>query len=77
MCAYVALFAHRLAYNQYAIAHAYNAANAHAQGSGVEAKKVNSLVEGNRSIVSEIQAVKVLEENRNKGHFILLFGCIS
>ena len=32
-CAYVALFARRLAYNHYAIAHAYNAANAHAQGS--------------------------------------------
>ena len=29
-CAYVALFARRLAYNHYAIAHAYNAANAHA-----------------------------------------------
>ena len=33
VCAYVALFARRLAYNHYAIAHAYNAANAHAQGS--------------------------------------------
>ena len=32
-CAYVAPFARRLAYNHYAIAHAYNAANAHAQGS--------------------------------------------
>ena len=32
-CAYVALFARRLAYNHYAIAHAYNAANAHAQDS--------------------------------------------
>ena len=32
-CAYVALFACRLAYNHYAIAHAYNAANRHAQGS--------------------------------------------
>ena len=32
-CAYVALFARRLAYNHYAIAHAYNAANTHAQGS--------------------------------------------
>ena len=31
--AYVALFARRLAYNHYAIAHTYNAANAHAQGS--------------------------------------------
>ena len=30
--AYVALFARRLAHNPYAIAHAYNAANAHAQG---------------------------------------------
>ena len=30
---YDALFAHRLAYNHYAIAHAYNAANKHAQGS--------------------------------------------
>ena len=30
-CAYVALF--RLAYNHFAIAHAYNAANMHAQGS--------------------------------------------
>ena len=28
-CAYVALFARRLAYNHYAIAHAYDAANAH------------------------------------------------
>ena len=32
-CACVALFACRLAYNHYAIAHAYNAANTHAQGS--------------------------------------------
>ena len=32
-CAYVALFARRLAYNHYAIAYAYNAANKHAQGS--------------------------------------------
>ena len=32
-CAYIALFACRLAYNHYAIAHAYNAVNAHAQGS--------------------------------------------
>ena len=32
-CAYVALFLRRLAYNHYAIAHAYNAANTHAQGS--------------------------------------------
>ena len=32
-CAYVALFARTHAYNHYAIAHAYNAANAHAQGS--------------------------------------------
>ena len=32
-CAYVALFARRLAYNHYAIPHAYNAANTHAQGS--------------------------------------------
>ena len=30
---YAALFVRRLAYNHYAIAHAYNAANAHAQGS--------------------------------------------
>ena len=29
-CAYVALFARRLAYNHYAIAHTYNAANTHA-----------------------------------------------
>ena len=33
VCTYVALFARRLAYNHYAIAHTYNAANAHAQGS--------------------------------------------
>ena len=32
-CVYVALFAHRLTFNHYAIAHAYNAANAHAQDS--------------------------------------------
>ena len=32
-CVHVALFARRLAYNHYAIAHAYNAANTHAQGS--------------------------------------------
>ena len=30
-CVYVALFAHRLTFNHYVIAHAYNAANAHAQ----------------------------------------------
>ena len=43
-CAYVALFARRLAYNHYAIAHACNAANAHAQVSDleVEAKKLLS-----------------------------------
>ena len=33
VCAYDALFARRLAYNHYAIAYAYNAANTHAQGS--------------------------------------------
>ena len=32
-CAYVSLFARRLVYNRYAIAHAYNAASMHAQGS--------------------------------------------
>ena len=43
-CANVALFARRLAYNHYAIAHACNAANAHAQGSDwvVEDKKLLS-----------------------------------
>ena len=52
-CAYVALFARRLGYNHYAIAHAYNAANAHAQGSDrarCSQKVTLSLVEGNRSI---------------------------
>ena len=33
VCAYFELFARRLAYNHYTIAHAYHAANAHAQGS--------------------------------------------
>ena len=32
-CAYFTLFAHRLAYNHYTIAHACSATNAHAQGS--------------------------------------------
>ena len=32
-CAYVAFLARTLAYNHYVIAHAYNAANTHAQGS--------------------------------------------
>ena len=32
-CAYVALFARRLVYNHYVIAHAYDAANTHVQGS--------------------------------------------
>ena len=32
-CAYLASFAHMLAYNHYAIAHTYNAANVHAHGS--------------------------------------------
>ena len=32
-CAYVALFARRLAYNHYAFAHTYNATNTHPQGS--------------------------------------------
>ena len=32
-CANVAFFARRLAYNHYAFAHAYNAANTHVQGS--------------------------------------------
>ena len=51
-CAYVALFACRFAYNHYVIAHAYNAANTHAQGSDLVrwSQKVNSLVEGNWSI---------------------------
>ena len=41
-CAHVALFARRLEYNHYALAHACIAANAHAQGSdrAVEAKKL-------------------------------------
>ena len=52
-CAYVALFARRLAYDHYAIAHAYNAANAHAQGSDRAhwSQKSYSLFEGNQSIV--------------------------
>ena len=43
-CAYVALFARRLTYNHYAIAHTCNAANAHAQGTdrAGEAKKLLS-----------------------------------
>ena len=41
-CAYVALFASRLGYNHYAIALAYNAANAHAVTGRVEAKKLLS-----------------------------------
>ena len=43
-CAYVALFARRVVYNHYAIAHSCNAANAHAQGSdrAVEVKKLLS-----------------------------------
>ena len=43
-CAYVALFARKLTYNHYTIAHACNAANAYAQGSdrAVEAKKLLS-----------------------------------
>ena len=52
-CVYVALFVRRLAYNHYAIAHAYNAANKHAQGSDPArwSQKVTlSLIEGNRSI---------------------------
>ena len=50
--AYVALFARRLAYNHYEIAHTYNAANAHAQGSDWArwSHKV-TLVEGNQTIV--------------------------
>ena len=54
-CSYVALFVHRFAYNHYAIAHAYNAANTHAQGSDPAcwSQKSHSLVEGNRSIVFE------------------------
>ena len=52
-CAYVALFARRLVYNHYAIAHAYNAANTHThtkQWPGVLKPKSYSLVQGNRSI---------------------------
>ena len=43
-CVFVALFARRLAYNHYIIAHACNAANAHTQGSDqvVETKKLLS-----------------------------------
>ena len=51
-CVYVAFFARRLAYNHYAIAHAYNAANAHTQDSDRArwSQKSYSLVEGNRNI---------------------------
>ena len=41
-CAYVALFARRLTYNHYTIAHAYNAANAQGKTGRVEAKKLLS-----------------------------------
>ena len=52
VCAYVALFARRLVYNHYAIAHTCNAANAHAQGSNLVRLKPKSysFIEGNRSI---------------------------
>ena len=49
VCAYVALFACRLAYNHYAIAHTYDAANAHAHGSD---RMRYSLVEGNQIVVN-------------------------
>ena len=50
--AYVALFARRLTYNHYAIAHAYDAANPPPtrQWPGALKPKSYSLVEGNRSI---------------------------
>ena len=53
-CAYVALFACRLVYNHYAIAHTYNAAKyAHTrQWPGALKPESYSLVEGNRSIVA-------------------------
>ena len=65
-CAYVALFAHRLAYNRYAIAHAYNAANTHAQGiegsewPGPLKPKSYSLVEGNQSIAQWLDSDGVI-----------------
>ena len=51
--AYVALFVRRLAYNHYAIAHTYNAANTYStrQWLGALKPKSYSLVKGNRSII--------------------------
>ena len=49
-CMYVELFAHRLEFNHYAIAHAYNAANTHAQGSDrVRWNQSFSLIEDNQT----------------------------
>ena len=51
-CAYCALFAPRLVYNHCTFAHAYNAANIHAQGSEhVAATKNDFLAEGRRTII--------------------------
>ena len=71
-CAYVALFARRLAYNHYAITHAYNAANTHAQGSDPArwSQKVNSLVESNRSIVYQGFSFRVLMRGGG-GHIVV------
>ena len=57
MCAYVALFARRLAYNHYASEHTNNAANTQAQGSGRArlSKKCYALVEDNQTIVALCQ----------------------
>ena len=57
-CAYVALFARRLAHNHYAIAYAYSAANTHAQGS--DRARLNQKVEGNRTIESILINFQVL-----------------
>ena len=61
VCAYVAFLRMRLEYNHYAIAHAHNAANAHAQGSNHArcSQKSCSLVEGSQTLVTQIWAIPV------------------
>ena len=70
-CAYVALLVRRLAYNHYAIAHVYNAANTHAQGSrpGTLKPKRYSLVEGNQTIACVPSWTKLTLTNKQTNIF--------
>ena len=65
-CAYVALFACRLAYNHYAIAHAFNAANTHA-------KVVTRRVEAKNLLSRRRQSEYSLQERRKNSRLAIMY----